>query len=373
MNDYEPIRIKPLRLRGIYGIAWMIYKRSFASMFLFTLVIYGIATIAIAAINGGSTAGLVSFLESLESGGFPGYDSFGMSVNNPFQAIAGSVSLSIILWLMTMLLGLGYALVLQPMIAGGLYTEASARLYGKYSGFKALLRRSKHMLRRFFTTNLCQMLAEWAISIVIGLVVGVLIIILVLMLTFSLIASSTLSVGAIVALVAVALVIIAATVTGMSFLAFVYPVAVNEGLKNFKAIERSFKLVSKRFGRVLGVSMTLALVAAVASLPIAAVSFFLIEADRLLAMFVLIPLEIVLACLCMPYGTALYTVLYFDARVRLEGEGWLNYPEPSFSGQAASVQSNAHDGPTQTDQETSEEPRQEPMNQQSDELSKEEI
>ena len=362
MNDYEPIRIKPLRLRGVYGIAWMIYKRNFASMFLFTLMLYGIAMLVFGAVYGGSIARLTGFLESLENGGFRAYDSFGMGVDNPFQAIAGGLSLGIGLSMLMMLLGLGFSLVLQPMIHGGLFTEASARLYGKYSGLKALLRRSKFMLRRFFTTNLCLMLANWAISTVVLFVVGAFVFVGVMALTFSMMATSALSAGAIVGIVAVLLVVVAVSVMGMCFLSFVYPVAVNEGLKNFKAIERSFKIVSKRFGRVFGVSMTLVFAATLAVGLIAVVLYFLQATDWPFAMIVPFVVETALVCLCMPYVTALNTVLYFDSRVRMEGEEWLNYPEPSFSDPAVPVLDNM-----QPALETAQEPQQEPMNQQSDE------
>ncbi|MEL7608989.1 MAG: hypothetical protein AAGU74_05745 [Bacillota bacterium] len=366
MNDYEPIRIKPLRLRGVYGITWMIYKRNFASMFLLALVLYGIALIVLGAANGGLMAGMTGFFEDLENGGFPGYDSFGMSANNPFQTIAGGISLGIGLWVLTMLLGLGLTLAVQPMIAGGLYTEASARLYGKYSGFKALLSRSKFMLRRFFTTNLCLLLAEWAISTVLGIVIGVLAFVMALSAMMSLSVSTTMSAGSIIAIVVVALLAIAIAVTAMSFLSFVYPVAVNEGLKNFKAVERSFKLVSKRFGRVLGVSLTLVLAAAlVFGLSMTALLLLQITGDGLLEGIAIFVVYAAFICLFMPYCAALYTVLYFDVRVRLEGEGWLNYPETSSGDQAASAWSDAQDG--QAVRQAVEEPQNESTTQQSDE------
>jgi hypothetical protein len=121
---------------------------------------------------------------------------------------------------------------------------------------------------------------------------------------------------------------------GPVMLSFVFPAAVNENIKNFKAIGRSFRLVGKRFKRVIGANfLVIAIVFIILFALLTAAVYYCTNgfvgpfdtANFKIMFYVIFGVEALISLLLLPYGAALNTVLYFDARVRTEGEGWLNY------------------------------------------------
>jgi hypothetical protein len=137
------------------------------------------------------------------------------------------------------------------------------------------------------------------------------------------------------------LIFIAAMLIGPVLLGFVFPVAVNEGIKNFKAVGRSFKLVTKRFRRVLGANLLVGAVLFVVFIAFVFAVMYIAtnrfagpfdSANLKIMFYVIFGIEALVTLLLLPYGAALNTVLYFDARVRTEGEGWLNYAKAEDAG-----------------------------------------
>lgn len=101
-----------------------------------------------------------------------------------------------------------------------------------------------------------------------------------------------------------------------------FPAAVNEPVKNFAAVGRSIKLVWKRLGRVVGCMFILCgITLAVALLFGAAMtaSEFLPTAAAVIVIVLALVLYIGLIIFLSLYQPAMLTVLYFDARSRLEG------------------------------------------------------
>jgi len=219
----------------------------------------------------------------------------------------------------------------------------TARVYGRASSLGQMLRRSKYSLKRFFTTTLCNLLSAWginfAVSLVTGLLTGVMTVFVLFGYVFAVVGeSASLGVGAVIAFVFIYLLVLAVTVVASSLLLFVFPVAVNEPLKNFAAVGRSIRLVWKRFGRVVGCMFIIngaVIVAALLFGAVVAVSELLPAAAAAVAISLVTVLYLGLIIFLALYQPAIATVLYFDARARLEGTSF-----PPFVPQSAPVQAD---------------------------------
>ena len=240
MHEYEPIRIRPLTLRGVFGITGKVFGRRLGALIgyncLYLVVLLLIVGIA-----------MLPMLQPLFS--LPDYQ----TSNAEALRIVGGSLMTVMLALLGSLL---LSLLIQPIYCGTLYGELSARIYGSASSVGLMLRRSKFSLKRFFTTTLCYLLAAFAIAFVLNIFVSIFTAFATLFATLgsipSLVGGGVFHAGAglIVPLVLVFLLVFVAELAGTSFLLFVYPVAVNEPIRNFAAVKRSFQLVWKRFGRV---------------------------------------------------------------------------------------------------------------------------
>ena len=312
----QRIPIRPLTMRGVFGIAKTLVTRRFGALLGYVLL-YGAVVWALMLI-----ACLPAGITFLSQGGDMG----------PAGVIAIVISA-----LLLFVAALAISIALGPIYAGTLYQEFSARIFGEGAGIRGMLRRSKHNLRRFFTTALCLVVCMMAISAVTSVISGALSLIVGIMTAWTAVGFTVfegalnpggLGVGAVLMGVIVGLVMGGVVLAGQSFVAFVYPAAVNENIKNFDAVGRSMRLSVKRFGRILLcrliVGAALLFVELILMLLIAlalilaegeAIGWIIAAALGLAAAFATL-----FAGLYMP---ALDTVLYFDTRVRLEGTEWL--------------------------------------------------
>lgn len=332
--DYEPITIKPMRMRGVFGISWMIYKRGFSAAFLYTLVLYGIIG-ALAMIAGyNMMENMVGMLDELWSSIGYNFDMFGMSNMSvavrdlaPAPEYAGMaldamnvVGSSVLLELLSLV----ELLLVVPILMGGLYSEMSMRIYGKPSSAGKLFKRSGAMLKRFFTTSLSKYVAELGIGLVVGLLMSVVMVTSMISMIGQIAVNRSVDPSIIIPLIIIYIVTIVLVLAGMCFVSFTYPVAVNENLRNFKAVGRSIKLVAKRFWRVLGANVLFALILSVALAVLMVACYFICGQSLLNTVPLFIAVELIISVLSVPFGIALSTTLYFDTRVRVEGEGWIN-------------------------------------------------
>ncbi len=343
MREYEPIRIRPLTLRGVFGITWKVFSRRFGALLgyhaLYLLVAFLIIGIA-----------LLPILQPLLSLDAAAWNSIESSGADAFRIVGGLLVALLLLMLSSLLL----SLLIMPIYSGTMYGEMSARIYGSASSVGLMLRRSKFSLKRFFTTTLCNMLAALGISLVVRLVTSVFTSFITISAVFNAVpylleegAEGFFHAGAglVIPFILLFIVMVAVQLAGSAFLLFVYPVAVNEPVKNFAAIKRSFTLVGKRYGRVFGCTL---IVAGITLLPalLAVAGFALSVALGGTAGVVLGVLSALLylaiIILLSPYEMALATVLYFDSRTRLEGTAWLGEPEAQ---PAQPVQSETQEQP----------------------------
>lgn len=323
-NSYEPIPIRPLTMRGVLGITWTIVKRGF-----FSAAAYAAAWTIIAIL----VLGLCALPAIL-----------GVTSGNAPQMAALAV-LSVVLMFV---FSLAMWLVINPILSGGLYTEMSMRLYGQSSSLSALFKRTGFTLRRFFTLNLCQSLGQAVAGIAASMISSVLYGIVAAGGMFGTVMSAmrsglfergmmgsleeTISLGAgfMAVMVITALVSAGIGLCASVPLALTYPVAVNEGKKNFDALGRGLDLGFRRFGRILCATLIAMLAFMLIEVIICAIFGIAIgacaAAGSTAAVIVLAVATAVVMLLLgagmSAYTAALNTVLYHDAHAReLAGTG----------------------------------------------------
>ena len=326
-KDYQPIPMRPLTMRGVFGITWAVTKRHFFAGVMYTLIWVLIAAAVLALCAAPAVIGIVANNAGQEGG------------------VAALVALSVILMFVA---ALAIWLVLGPIMNGGLYTEMSMRIYGQSSTFSQLFKRTGYTLKRYFTLNLCQYVGRLVAGIAVSLISSVLTGIVTAGGMMGAIMSAarkglfdsgavqdisevaSLGAGFIALLIIIWLINMVLAICATVPLAFTYPVAVNEDKKNFSALGRGLNLAFKRYGRILGVSLIVALVFMLIALIISAIF------GVVLGMF--------LAAIETNYSAALYTVLYHDAYTR-EFRDNMNDPAPNAPVHDAPVQAQPCDAP----------------------------
>ena len=152
-KDYQPIPMRPLTMRGVFGITWAVTKRRFFAGVMYTLIWVLIAAAVLALCAAPAVIGIVANNAGQEGG------------------VAALVALSVILMFVA---ALAIWLVLGPIMNGGLYTEMSMRIYGQSSTLSQLFRRTGYTLKRYFTLNLCQYVGRLVAGIAVSLISSVL-------------------------------------------------------------------------------------------------------------------------------------------------------------------------------------------------------
>ncbi len=338
MRFEGPIRIRPLTVRGVFGISWKLIRRNFGGVFLYTLAMQLILLLVMLAAASPILGAVIS----------------GDTENWRFAL--GIVTAI----LLVLLVSAGSILLFQPIFTGTLYGEFSSRMYSHGASCGMLFKRGRHSLKRYFTTTLCLLVCMMAVGIVQSIVsgiasgvLGVVSFVSVLPATLGSAAWSSpldmfsgIGAGVIVFTVLTGVLSMAITLCGQCLVCFVYPVAANEGVFNFDAVGRSIKLVWKRFGRVLGCRALLTLVNMAAQTVLGALLALAIvfsaapappDGFTLAALILLAALSALAMTVAAVLGTlfsiALDTVLYYDARVRLEGRAWLGMDEGEGEGE----------------------------------------
>lgn len=320
-NNYEPIPMRPLTMRGVFGITWAVTKRRFFAGVMYTLIWVLIAAAVMTLCAAPAVVGIVANNAGQEGG------------------VAALVALSVILMFVA---ALAIWLVLGPIMSGGLYTEMSMRIYGQSSTLSQLFRRTGYTLKRYFTLNLCQYVGRLVAGIVLSLISSVLTGIITAGGMMGAIMSAarkglfdsgavqdisevaSLGAGFIASLIVLWLINMVLAICVTVPLELTYPVAVNEDKKNFSALGRGLNLAFKRYGRILGASLIVMLVFVLIALIISAIFGVVLgislaagnTAAVVISAVVMAIAMLFLAAIEANYSAALYTVLYYDAYTR---------------------------------------------------------
>ncbi len=333
MNKYyQPIPMRPLTMRGVFGITWAVTGRRFFAGVMYTLIWMLIAAAVMALCAVPAIVGTLSGMAGHEGGA------------------AALVALSVILMFVA---ALAIWLVLGPIMNGGLYTEMAMRIYGQSSTLSQLFRRTGYTLKRYFTLNLCQYVGRLVAGIAVSLIGSVLTGIITAGGMMGIVMNAarkgffdggalrdisevaSLGAGFTASLIIIWLINMVLAICATVPLALTYPVAVNEDKKNFSALGRGLNLAFKRYGRILGASLIVTLVFMLMALILSAIFGVVlgicVAAGSTAAVVVCIAVMTIamlfLAAIETNYSAALYTVLYYDTYTREFRDG-VNDPAP---------------------------------------------
>ncbi len=310
-TKYEPFVLSPLRLQGIFGITWRIYKRGFFSMLLLTLLLTGLPA-------GIMLLPWTGIIDELFKAGASLYEHGNFEIALRMLSGMGFTSLVALLSMF----------LLTPMYSGTAYAEYGRRMRGEGRSAGELIRGCGKGLKRYYGTYWANVLVMFGLSIALSIVLSVVLSFTALSFAFSMIPGfDAARIGGMVAVVVVVTVVSAILETiAVMFLSFVYPAAVAEGKLNFRAIGQSFRLVGRRFWRVLGVSLISVLALGLLSLLLSGAGIAMSISTVIAGEFeelgsgitMILAGSILATMLYTPYAMALNTVLYYDAVSRDE-------------------------------------------------------
>ncbi len=284
-TPYEPLLRAPLKLSGVFGMAWQLYKRGFWPMFAFVLILTSIDSLPAILIN-----------KTAQNG--PG---MGLSL------LVSALSL----------------LLIAPAKIAVLFMEMEERVAGRHGTFGQLFRYALPIgLRRFYSTYFAMLIMGMVAGIVMAIVlIGVCFIAFIPLgfaslsrLTPDYFASGTLPPEFIwIAVLMCAALLLFYTILS-ALIALIFPAAVHEGRRSFNAVSRGMRLTFKRLGRMLlyGVLYSVYLIA-VAWLPLV-----ILRQNTGVASDVARIVIWLLGALFAPYWGALSCALYVDSASRVD-------------------------------------------------------
>ncbi len=317
MTPYPPLTRAPLRMRGIFGIAWQLYKRGFWQMFLLSLLFVSLPTVLLV-LPQFALYGRMGIWTELQND----FSQFGQL--SSFSPDMGLQDIGALFGMMGVLslVSLVFAFLLQPMYRGALFLEMEERMEGRAGTLGQLFRFALPIgLKRFYTTFLAEYVIQLGIGIVLSILMSIIAVVGVLSSVFAFMPyfdSGSVPASFFITLGIVVLLTLVISIALSVFVMLIYPVAAHEKKFAFSAVGRAFKLTVKRFGRLLGATLLLSLVTSVICCILCLPALLLWQ--NIEAMFVLFSVLLALfAGLVSPYVAAFQTALYVDTAARVDG------------------------------------------------------
>ena len=300
-TPYPPLMRGPLKMRGVFGLSWQLYKRGFWPMFWFTLLVVGVISLIL-------MLGQMNMLENIDATGMVPYGDFAGGADSA-RAAASMMQTMSISWL----LSLAYTFLVMPAYLGATFLEMDQRMDGRVGTFGQLFRYALPIgFKRFYTTFLSMLLVYILFATVFGFVmVGILIAV-----AFSS-AASGMPVSSNLALVGVSVIMmLLLVILCLVFMVLIYPAAAHEGKRAFKAVGRGMKLSFKRFGRLSAAMVLYMLFVIVSEVLLTLPWMFSLENSTTAMLIAFIGLTL-WSVFMAPYFSAFCTALYVDAAARV--------------------------------------------------------
>ena len=301
---YPPLMRAPLKMRGVFGLSWQLYKRGFWQMFGLTLLLMFLFVLIMGILlsNPGAMSAMLEDLNLPIGEGPPPADSVGATSTFKFARIP---------WM----IGLVYALLVTAAFLGAVFMEMDQRMEGRCSTFDELVHNALPIgFKRYYSMFLYLSVVRIPTYIVIRIVLRFMV--------FIVTPSST--------ILAIVLTMLAYSLLDVAYnalISLIYPVAVHEGKRVFGATGRAIKLSLKRLGRVIGALMLYELlllaVLAIILLPL------IVLAPRMSSTIIGIFIGLCLwTALIASYYPAFCTALYVDCAARMPDVPDENAAEP---------------------------------------------
>ena len=166
ITPYRPLTRAPLRMRGIFGIAWQLYKRGFFPMLVVSLLLISLPTLlmTLPQFRAVSQTGLFTNLQERIS-------QFGKLSSISKNADVAGIGAVLGSSLLASLLSVVVRFLIRPMYQGAVFLEMEERMEGRAGTLNQLFRYALPLgLKRFYTT----FLSQFALEIGIGFIAAVL-------------------------------------------------------------------------------------------------------------------------------------------------------------------------------------------------------
>ncbi|MGE4283592.1 MAG: hypothetical protein AB7G87_07680 [Clostridia bacterium] len=322
MNQ-RPFSIKPMSIGNILDYTFRIYRNNFTAILAFSALIgglFGIITLILnnlAAPPGMVTDPWSSVIQGLKSGNFENlFENFAAQAPEPNFGPDYLVR-SILMMVVTYGAGLINYVFIYPFVQGGISNITQKYYHGFKLDAATSLKQTWKNFGKLIVTGLSLIVYSIGFGIVF-LVIMLIFMAIMIPLSFSGAFNDGLPVILIILFILFFTVIIAVSVVFFSFITFVYPIAVTEGVYHFNAIGRSFKLVAKKFWKVVGVNFLVYLLVYVVIGAITGLGVTVAVLSPVNIMFQQV-VTLVISALATPIIYIAATILYMDVRIRVEG------------------------------------------------------
>jgi hypothetical protein len=315
--------LRPMTVGNILDYSIQIYCRNFWVIMGFSLLIGGLFNLLMVAVSevlappGYFTDSFTQLIDAIKSGNFEAYMD---QIPEP-QISPDDMARIMMMIGGTWILSIVHYLLVNPFVQGGVINLTGRYLHGTKLSMSDAFKETGGKLGRLVVTALSLAVYYIGAALVFMIVSMILFVPLVMLgVIMTSIQSAGAAVGFVILLLLAFVVFIIMMIIIFMFVAFTYPVAIAEPVYHFRAMGRSFKLVSKKFWRVFGIIFLVYLLVYMIVFGVAAIGFLISLMGSISPMFQQI-LTVAVTALVAPIAYIATTLLYYDIRIRVEGYG----------------------------------------------------
>ncbi len=309
-SNFEKKKPRPLKLAGVFGISWDIFRRGFFRTVFFMIIVLGIAVFVNTYVQSNINPQQI-FDDMMER--MPD-NIYGMS-NTPAEIkLYASTSLDSLSGLISPLL----TFLLIPMGMGAIYLELDDRMHGRKVTLGGLFKKCGTSLRHLYTTYLASYVTILGIGFALVFIMFIVLFFAAMTFMFPImLAAADKNAGTISMLIFMFAIMVLIGNVAITFTAFIFPIAAHESkenpkMKGFNAVGKSFKIACAKFFRAYFVRLlVLAIICIVEVAVILIMNTFFVK-EAVIAAYTIINL------IGMLYLASVDTVLYFDLNARSE-------------------------------------------------------
>lgn len=294
-NTSYPLLLRaPLKMRGVFGLSWQLYKRGFWPMFGLSLLLVGLILLAFMLVM----VGQITQLHDL-------------AITNYNAAAISAYGLLVVL----LFVFLAYGFLVLPAFLGVAFLEMDGHMEGRVSTLSQLLRYALPAgFKRLYSTYLVMFAIQVIICVVVCILLGIIS-------SIPLLSAAAKGMDYVSAdadpewlLGMGSRISMAVGYMSMAALSLIFPVAAHEGKRVFKAVGRGYKLSISHVGRILSACALFELILFLSCAICIALALLLAWHNRITAISISICLW---ATLIASYYPAFCTALYVDAAARM--------------------------------------------------------
>ncbi len=343
MNQQTSL-LRPMSFGAILDYTFRTYRRYFAAIFLFSLILTGVLnTLYVVGQNAFglqsiNTNPFVRYMELFDENYNDYFDDFleedinsyefEIDDTNPDWDIthiesdtsidsATSIATAGAMFMLSLLFIALSGIIVTPFVQGGITATGQRFLTNQDVTLKWLFNTSLNKFGRLVVTALSMAVYYMAVAL------GVMIITIILAIPFGMILAPIFMAGAVGAAIVIMIllfIIIGGLILSVAaFSSLTYSVVMYEDKYHFNAIFRSFQLIGRRFWKSLGITIIVGLIVMVLTSAFNLLAMIPVIADSIGQNLLWDVLQVFISVLVAPIAYIAYSILYFDIRIRTEG------------------------------------------------------